>query len=173
MGRCHWRDHRRRSNWQHPSRVNRCSRRSCSRRINRRGHPAGSSCALRPASSRWLSLCALGGDAGLLLQSLYRARLRSSRRAARRSYSGRRYRPAFPQTLIDTNFCSPGCGHSCFSAIALAIYPRALALRRSFSVIPATNGDSFRRATCVWHQTPCGSRCSVHSARDQASHLDF
>ncbi len=42
----------------------------------------GSSCALRSAATRRLSIRALGRHAGALLQPLHRARLRSSRRSA-------------------------------------------------------------------------------------------
>src|SRR5437773_2248568 len=55
------------------------------------------------------------------------------------------------------------------SPLATGVRPRALALRRSFSVIPATGGDSFHRATCASRRNPCGSRCFDRSARGRAS----
>ena len=43
--------------------------------FNRRNHSGKSSCALWPAAAGWLSIRALGRDAGFLLQSLHRTRL--------------------------------------------------------------------------------------------------
>src|SRR4029077_12023449 len=62
---------------------------------------------------------------------------------------------------------------SAFSALALEACRPAPALHPSCLIIPATVGDSFRLAVCASRQIPCGNRCSVHSARDRASHLDF
>jgi hypothetical protein len=58
------------------------------------------------------------------------------------------------------------------SALAPGVHPLGLALRRSFSAVPARGDDSFHRATCAWHQIPCGNRCFVRSARGRASRLD-
>jgi predicted small secreted protein len=51
------------------------SRRSSRRGLNWRNDSRESSCTLWSAAARWLSIRALGWDAGFLLQSLYGARL--------------------------------------------------------------------------------------------------
>jgi hypothetical protein len=178
MGCCHRRDHRRCCDRQRSCCINRRSGRSSSRRVKRQDCPGESSCAVRAAAARRLSLCAVGGQAGVLLQPLHRTRLRSSQRAARWTYSRRRYGSAVPQAIgRNTAAWRPVgaarrlCQH--FSAGWLAACPQSLALRRSFLTIPATLDDSFRPVICASRQIPCENRCSARSARDRASRLDF
>lgn len=170
MGRRHGRLHRCRGDWKCPRGVNRRSGRSSSWRFNRQDRPGESSCGIWPAAAWRLSFCAMGGKIRVFLQPLYRSRLRSTRRAARWPYPRCGHGSAFPQAIVG----APRCGAlSAFNALALAACRPALALRLSCLVIPATIGDSFRPVICASRQIPCGNRCSVHSARDRASRLDF
>jgi hypothetical protein len=169
VGRGHGRFHRCRGDWKCPRGINRRSGRSGSGRFNWQDCPGEPSCGIWPAAVRRVSLRAMGGKIRIFLQPLYRSRLRSTRRAAWWTHSRHGYGSAFPQAITET----PCSGGECFSAFAFAACRLLPALRLSCLVIPATVGDSFRPVICASRQIPCGSRCSVRSARDRASRLDF
>jgi hypothetical protein len=106
MGRCDRRNHWWRSDWSCSRRGDWRRCRSCGRRVGRRSGARRSSRALRPATARRFSNRALGRNARLLLQSLHRSCLRSSRGSARWAHSRCRYRPAFSQTVAERQFSS-------------------------------------------------------------------
>jgi hypothetical protein len=165
MGGCHGRDYRWRCDRSCSRRVNWRSRRSSGWCLNRRNYSGKSSRAVRATTARGLALRALGWSTRSLLQSLYGTHLRSSRSSAGRTHARRRYRPALPQSVIDSTIR--------INALVPGAHPPGLALHLSSLTIPATSDDNFRRVTCASHQIPCVSQCSGCWARGRANHWDF
>lgn len=164
MGRCYWGNHRRRSDWSCSGRINWRSRGSRRRRLNRRNRSGESSCGLRPATPRWLSIRALGRDARFLLQSLHG--------------TGITFEEFHPAGLRATSILAGFSANRNWSlkigisVLAPEVHPPTLVLHQSSLTIPATDDDSFPQAICVSHQTPYVSRCSARLGRDRANHLD-